>query len=917
MPLQFRCSGCQGFIQIPEEHAGKNVRCPKCKAVVKATAATPPKAATPTAATPPAPAAAKLATPAKPPAATTPPAAAKPATLATPAKPTPPTAANSLPTSYFSPEAVATDFGNGDAEELPSVLPITDEEAADLRAAAAARPTPEPLFPETKRRRRPREDEEEDRPRRRAPQKSSALPMLALLIGGGVLAFFLVVAFIVVTAFFLFSAGSRNLGRPVAVQNPGNPLPKGQQPPRPNFQGQPAGVELPVQVVFDKKGHFTTQVDFHPESAPPEQVQFVRRYQIPAKSGAFYRLQLKENPQVHLNMMTMNPNNVFGNNPAEGIAFRSDVSSACIVMLRCNRDQARTCQLSIQEIIPPTQPIQLDTGKFEKMIDFEKDGLPPPLNFVKKFEMTTKDKTIYTIEIKDNPAVRVHLTDPRGVPEPLQPQPQGGLIFLADPGIHVVTLECNRDRAKPFQVSICEFQPEPPLQVKLDQGKYETQVTFDPKSAPLPNLPLYRRYQFDAKADTVYWIETKENVRVRMQVENLKGLLKPQEQPSNRRSELSTVILAQKAGPCVIKIECDRLLNTNPCKLTIREMDGTQPLPSSLRLPHGNVDLPQLTAVQTLNVYEKQLSGAAFAPDGKHFWMAHGDNTLSYREQPGSVKVGSYKMPHWLFALGVDKQGRLYGQTSKNTNGPLSVVQRTASDIRVWENLKPEQENIPLPEPSKTIPLGGVVQRFISSPDGKWLYFLDTHNRKLGRIDTTTATIDQQIDKLSPGTKSFCMTADGKKIYCCSEHNRIDIIDTEPFQLTKSVRLNKGQPRDIAASNAGLLFLVGKKVGEQPFDRFTCMLVDLTKDIPEEANIIPLPIGHYCQFVVLLPDQRAALFSGDRRVTVCSPPDRPALFQAATHEQQIRDYFMPGQLVVSPDSRTVLHDTGVILSISR
>jgi hypothetical protein len=468
----------------------------------------------------------------------------------------------------------------------------------------------------------------------------------------------------------------------------------------------------------------------------------------------------------------------------------------------------------------------------------------------------------------------------------------------------------------PMQNNNPPFVAEAPINAVLDRGRFETQVNFDANAANPQNQQISKRYQFDTKADTVYWVQVKDNPQVRLKVSGPEGPVTPQPDRFGQQPQGELAFVVKQGGNYTALLECARF-DAKPCKFTIREMDGTEPLPNRLKIKSADVDLPRLEPVQTLDVYDKQFSGAAFAPDGKHFYMAHGDNTLSYWEQPGSVKKGSYKMPDRLFALGVDGQGRLYAQASKGKGGPISTTQRGAGDISVWENLRPEQDDVPLPAPSKTISLGGVVQRFINSPDGKWLYYLDSHNRKLGRIDTATASIDQQIDKLSPGTKSFCMTADGKKIYCCSEHNRIDIIDTEPFQLSKTVRLNKGQPTDIAASNAGLLFLVGKNVGDQPFARSNCMLVDLTKDIPEEANILPLTVGHHCQFVVLLPDQRAALFSGDRRVTVCSLPSRPALFQAATHEQQIRDYFMPGQLVVSPDSRTLLQDTGVVLSISR
>src|SRR5262249_21658213 len=143
---------------------------------------------------------------------------------------------------------------------------------------------------------------------------------------------------------------------------------------------------------------------------------------------------------------------------------------------------------------------------------------------------------------------------------------------------------------------------------------------------------------------------------------------------------------------------------------------------------------------------------------------------------------------------------------------PLSIASRQVGDISVWENLEPAKGSVPLPPPTKTLSLSGIVHRMINAPDGRWLYFLDTHNRKLGRIDTTTAAIDKVIDTLSPGTRSFCLTPDGKRIYCCSEGNRLDVIDTAQFKHIKTVRLNKGQPGEVAATNEGLVFLVGKMI---------------------------------------------------------------------------------------------------------
>lgn len=455
---------------------------------------------------------------------------------------------------------------------------------------------------------------------------------------------------------------------------------------------------------------------------------------------------------------------------------------------------------------------------------------------------------------------------------------------------------------------------EAPVKVAFVKGKFETELPRDVNPAN-PNILVTRRYQLDAKAGAVYRVQVGGDFGVTVRVEGPAG---PLQQPRDRfgnEMRLDFAFHAAQAGAWTVSVERPAFEN-QPRKLTIREMDGTEPLPEPLKLPPPLADLPRVEKVQELNVYDKQFSGAAFAPDNKSFWMAHGDGTLSLWSHPELKKQGSYKATSRLYALGVDRKGRLYAQVTNDRN-PISVAQRVVGDVSVWEGAGPAADNVPLPAPTKTVPLRGIVQRFVSAPDGRWLYFLDTHNRKLARIDPDKAAVDKEIDALSPGVKAFCLTPDGKKIYCCADTNRIDIIDAQQFKVEKSVRLDKGQPCDVAASNEGLVFLVGQRVELDLLTSSNCFLVDLTRGAPEQADVMPVNTGAICRFVEMLPDQRAVLFSGDRRVITCSLPSRPALFRPLTREQHVRDYYMPGQIVVSPDGRTLLHDTGTILSISR
>jgi hypothetical protein len=142
------------------------------------------------------------------------------------------------------------------------------------------------------------------------------------------------------------------------------------------------------------------------------------------------------------------------------------------------------------------------------------------------------------------------------------------------------------------------------------------------------------------------------------------------------------------------------------------------------------------------------------------------------------------------------------------------------------------------------------------------------------------------------------------------------VIDAEAFKLLRSVKLDRGQPTDIAASNSGLVYMVGARVDSGPGNSNT-MVVDLTHGTPESAQVTPVSQWLIFRSVQVLPDQRAVLFGGEGRIFMYSMPSRPAQFSPVAKEYGITDHNTPNQIAVSPDSRTVLHDKGTILSISR
>ena len=208
------------------------------------------------------------------------------------------------------------------------------------------------------------------------------------------------------------------------------------------------------------------------------------------------------------------------------------------------------------------------------------------------------------------------------------------------------------------------------------------------------------------------------------------------------------------------------------------------------------------------------------------------------------------------------------------------------------------------------------MKRFVNAPDGRWLYFLDTVNRKIGRIDPDKAAVDKEIDNISPGTKSFCLTADGKKIYCCSDSNRVDVIDAQAFKLSgRSSWIADSRPTSRRRTAGWSTWSASRsRVGRATpatSSSWTCA------GAAESASVIVLNQWTHCKSVRVLPDQRAVLFGGDRKIITYSIPSRPAVFNPVVKETGVGDFFTPNEIEVSPDSRTVIHDIGAILSVSR
>ena len=178
---------------------------------------------------------------------------------------------------------------------------------------------------------------------------------------------------------------------------------------------------------------------------------------------------------------------------------------------------------------------------------------------------------------------------------------------------------------------------EPPIAVAFTDGKFETTVTFNAEQQP-GQQRLAKEYQFTTKADTAYSIVAPPTTRADVRVTGPDGAIGRRDDRFGGGSK-QIAFLAAKAGIHSVFVECFHF-DAQPFTLTIKELDGSEPLPNNLKLVSENKDVPTLAKAIKLNVYDKQFTSAAFSPDNKFFWIAHADSTLSRWENPGFERKG-------------------------------------------------------------------------------------------------------------------------------------------------------------------------------------------------------------------------------------------------------------------------------------
>jgi hypothetical protein len=347
--------------------------------------------------------------------------------------------------------------------------------------------------------------------------------------------------------------------------------------------------------------------------------------------------------------------------------------------------------------------------------------------------------------------------------------------------------------------------------------------------------------------------------------------------------------------------------------LSLRRMEEGKPLPD-IGLPTEEPPKQTIALARKLDHY----LSATIAPDSRSAWVSWPDNRLELISCPDFASKATHRLPKRSYRIAVDGRGMLYTAAQRTpSNAPLPWFDFGPADLLVYDTNKLADEKDIL-TPTKTLPVGGVLSSLVLSPDEAWLYYLDTKNLKVGRVNLKAEQLESETLAVVPGTNSLCVTPGGKKLYTASNTNAVQVIDAATFKIEQTIHFTKVKPTGIQATDKGYVFL---NSGQGQWTHI--YLLYAARDYKgARADVIPWAGVYQTNSLALSRDQTCLYAScfhlSPSNITAFHVPPRPTLSKGQECGSIGLDGVnAQGQMVVSPDGKFLFSDRGLILTIER
>jgi hypothetical protein len=347
--------------------------------------------------------------------------------------------------------------------------------------------------------------------------------------------------------------------------------------------------------------------------------------------------------------------------------------------------------------------------------------------------------------------------------------------------------------------------------------------------------------------------------------------------------------------------------------LSLRRVEEGDPLPD-IAVGGGPAARRSIQVARKLDLF----LSAAIAPDSRSAWVSWPDKRLTRIACPEFDTKATYKLPKRSYRIAVDGRGMLYAVAQLTENqSPLPLWDFGIADLEIYDTNKLNNPGAVL-KPTKTISVRGIIKQLCMSPDDAWIYYLDVHNRKIGRVNLREGKLDGETDQLVPDTNSLCLTPNGTKLYTCSSTNAVQIFDPATLKVEKTIRIHEANPTGIQATDKGYVFL---NSGNGQWTHI--YLLYAARDYKDErAPVIPWAGVYHTNALALSPDQQclyASCFNlSPSNIKAFHVSARPTMIKGRECGAIGLDAFnTQGQMIISRDGRFMFCDRGVILSLGR
>lgn len=209
--------------------------------------------------------------------------------------------------------------------------------------------------------------------------------------------------------------------------------------------------------------------------------------------------------------------------------------------------------------------------------------------------------------------------------------------------------------------------------------------------------------------------------------------------------------------------------------------------------------------------------------------------------------------------------------------------------------------------PTAIVKLNSTISDLNFSSDRAWIYFLNTSEGKIQRLDTAKRKLDSAEVEVVEGSGRMAMSPDGKTLFVCAsegQSGKIQVVDLAALKINSTFKI-RFDPFDIKAGS-GLVYATGG----------SGQWTNVVSIDPKKKTIVGKVARCFQQaFLEITPD--------GKRLYHCSPGSSPASIEGiwqsggTSMARSENDNPVGGWFQITPDGKFLVSSTGTVLRLAK